>query len=81
MWQKLKAIFIKPLPAPVSRNNVLIITAYPKKGVITVSHKGKVRTGYFEDNTLRMMVAGVKFEENAEEFLTAAGKLIHQVIN
>lgn len=80
MLHALKTIFKNPLPALVSKNNVLIITAYPKKGIVTVSHKGKVKTGYFGDKTMRNMINGVRFEENAEEFLTAVGKLIHQII-
>jgi len=79
MWQKLKTIFHKPLPALVSRNNVLIVTAYPKKGIVTVSYKGKVTRGYFEDRTMENMMKGVRFEKNVDEFLAAVGKLIYQV--
>jgi len=71
----------KPLHFFTTKQAVLIIQAYPKKGVVAVSYKGVIKKGKFDDNTMRNMMKNVRFEKNAGEFLTAVGKLIHQAIN
>jgi hypothetical protein len=81
MWQKLKARFKKPLTIGVSKRNFLMVSADIKKGTVIVSYKGKVKYGKFEDKTLHNMMTGKHFDKNVGEFLTAVGKLIHQVIN
>lgn len=81
MLQRLKRI-LNPLPViGVSKRNFLMISADIKKGHVIVSYKGKVKTGLFTDKTLHNMITGKHFDKNAGEFLTAVGKLIHQVIN
>jgi hypothetical protein len=64
----------------VSKRNFLMISADVRKGTVIVSYKGKVKTGYFSDKTMRHMVQPDKFDKHIGEFLTAAGKLINQVI-
>lgn len=80
MWQKLKSIF-DPLPViGVSKRNFLMISADIRKGTVIVSYKGKVKTGAFTDKTMRHMMQPEKFNDHIGEFLTATGKLIHQII-
>jgi hypothetical protein len=71
----------KPLHFFTSKQAVLIIQAYPKKGVVAVSYKGVIKKGKFDDNTMSNMMKGVRFEQNAEQFLSAVAKLIHEAIN
>lgn len=78
----IKSFFSRPLHYLTSRNhNILFIQAYPKKGIVVVSYKGKAAKGLFDDKTLHNMMKGVRFEHNAQEFLTAVGKLLDQLIN
>jgi hypothetical protein len=79
MLHAIKALFAKPIYALVSRNNVIIITAYVNKGVVTVSHKGKVRRGLFSDNTLKNIVKRRDFEKNAISFMSITAQLLDQV--
>jgi hypothetical protein len=85
MWQKVKKIFSKPIDLFTSRGNTLIIQAYPKKNVLYVSYKGKVKTAYFHDETMRHMLKGGqdfdKFKKHTDRFLTAVGQLIAKNIN
>lgn len=81
MWQKLKAKFQKLPTVGVSKRNFLMVSADIKKGTVIVSYKGKVKYGAFSDKTLHNMMTNKHFDKNAGEFLTAVGKLIHQVIN
>jgi hypothetical protein len=85
MWQRLVKFYLKlyrrflqkgPVPAPVHDGSVLMITAYVKKGMVIVTYKGRVKTGYFDDNTLRNMVKGIKFKKNTESFVAAIVHLI-----
>jgi len=79
MWQKLKA-FLSSIPRiPISRRNLLFITADIKGGIILVSYKKRVKKGKFADDTLSKMMKGVRFEDNVSDFLAATGKLINQV--
>src|SRR5713101_5127364 len=70
----------KPIVIPITDKNVMIITAFVKKGVITVSYKGQTRRGLFEDSTLHNMVKGIRFDKSVNSFLGALAKLIEQVI-
>lgn len=82
MLQKLKAWLNKPVEIFTSKGNTLIIQAFPKKNVMYVSYKGKVKTAYFHDNTMReILKGGDKYKKHADRFLTAAGQLIQRVIN
>jgi len=82
MLQKLKAIFRKPVEIFTSKGNTLIIQAFPKKNVLYVSYKGKVKSAYFHDNTMRELLKGNdKYKKHADRFLTAVGQLIQKNIN
>ena len=82
MWQKVKKIFRKPLDLFTTRGNTLIIQAYPKKNVLYVSYKGKVKTAYFHDETMRHMLKGNQdFKKFTDRFLTTVGQLIQKTIN
>ncbi len=79
---RIKSFFIKHTPVILtSKNNVLIIQAYPKKRRMAVSYKGKVVTSYFTDNTLHNMMTGVRFRQNTESFLGAVAKMLEQLSN
>lgn len=80
MWNAIKNLFNNPLPALMSKKNVLLITAYPKKGIVVVSYKGKAKRALFGDNTMRNMVKGVRFEENTVEFLSVIAQLLEKLI-
>jgi hypothetical protein len=55
------------------------VTAYPKKGIVIVSYKGKAKRALFGDKTMRNMVSRVDFEKNAIEFLSVVAQLLDQV--
>jgi hypothetical protein len=61
------------------KRKTLVIVADIKTGKILVSYKGKSASGGFEDNTLRNMVKGVRFEKSTTNFLVAISQLIKQV--
>lgn len=82
MLHKLFSAFSKPiqiLTAP--RANTLIIQAFPNKSVLYVSYRGKVKSAYFHDNTLKNVLHGKHYTKNANKFLSAVGQLIQQIIN
>jgi hypothetical protein len=56
--------------------NVLLITAEIKKGIVTVSYKGHMQRAFFDDNTLRNLVKGIRFEKSSMYFFAAIAKLI-----
>ena len=62
-----------------TKRNTLMIVADIKTGKMLVSYKGKSATGHFENNTLRNMVKGVRFEKSTTNFLVAISQLIKQV--
>lgn len=85
MWQKAKKIFSNLLNKPVefftAKGATLIIQAYPKKNLLYVSYKGKVKTAYFHDDTMRHMLKGNQdFKKFTDRFLTAVGQLIQKTI-
>jgi len=61
------------------KRNTVVIVADIKTGKILVSYKGKTASGSFEDNTLRNMVTGVRFEKSMTNFLIAISQLTKQV--
>lgn len=61
-------------------NNVLIVTAFPKDGIVAVTYNGKVKRGKFDDNTLREMVYGKDFKTNAISFFSVAAELLEDLI-
>lgn len=65
----------------MTNDNVLIITAYPKKGVVVVSYKGQHRRGIFDDSTLRNMIHNKDFQKNSYQFFGACAKMIQSIIN
>src|SRR3990167_3898495 len=66
-----------PVLAPISNENVLLITAYIKKGIVTVSHKTEVRKAMFGDNMLvHMMKDHKNRKQSIEMFVQALGQLI-----
>ncbi len=69
------------MPVPVTDDNVLLIQAYPKRRTMAVSYKGKIKTGKFEENTIRNMLHGKKFEKNTQTFVGAIARLIEQLIS
>jgi hypothetical protein len=74
--------FSKSVEIFTTKGNTLIIQAYPKKNVLYVSYKGKVKTAYFHDDTMRHMMKGDdKFKKHADRFLTTVGQLINKTIN
>lgn len=81
----LNSIIAKPIELFTSKGNTLIIQAYPKKGVLYVSYKGKVKSAFFHDLTMREMLKGGqdfdKYKKHTDRFLTTVGQLIHKTIN
>lgn len=69
----------KPIVIPITNKNILIITAFLNKGVITASYKGTTKRGQFDDNTLRNMMKGIRFEKSTNSFLGATAQLIKQI--
>ena len=61
------------------KRKTLMIVADIKTGKILVSYKGKTATGQFEDNSLRNMVKGVRFEKSTTNFLVAISQLIKEI--
>ena len=61
------------------KSKTLMIVADIKTGKMLVSYKGQTATGHFENNTLKNMVKGVRFEKSMTDFLTAVAQLIQQV--
>lgn len=80
LWQRIKATFEAIPVIGVSKRNFLMISADIRKGTVIVSYKGKIKTGIFDDKTLRHMMNGVHFDKNVGEFLNATGKLISKLI-
>ncbi len=80
MLQKLRSLFQSIPRIGVTNRNFLMISADIKKGRVIVSSKKKVVSGVFDDQTLRNMMKGVRFEKNVEEFSIALAQLINQVI-
>jgi len=80
MLQKLKQVFNSIPVIGVTKRNFLMISADIRKGTVIVSYKGKIKTGVFDDKTLRHMMNGTHFDKNVSEFLNATGKLISKVI-
>jgi hypothetical protein len=79
LFRKIKSFFSRPVTYFTTKQNVLIIQAYPKKHSVAVSYKGKVVTGFIADNTLHNMLRGVRFRHNTESFLGAVAKLLEQL--
>jgi hypothetical protein len=82
---KLSALKAKLAGSPINifttRQNVMIIQLYPKKEVLSVSYKGKVRTGKFNDDSIRRMLKGGKhFEKDTFSVFGAVVRLIDQII-
>lgn len=76
---KAKSFFTKfeqPVTIPVTNKNVVIITAFIKKGIVTVSYKGDHRRALFDDNTLRNMMHGNDFDKNSYQFFKAVANLL-----
>lgn len=61
------------------KRNTFVLVADVKSGKMVLSYKGKTATGGFEDNTLRNMVTGVRFEKSTTNFLVAISQLIKEV--
>jgi hypothetical protein len=71
-----------PIPViGVTKRNFLMISADMKRGRVIVSYKGKVKSALFTDNTLRHLMTGHNYTRNANQFFTATGKLLQQIIN
>lgn len=66
----------KPVIIPVTDRNVVLITAFIKKGIVTVSYKGQHSRALFENNTLRNMMHGNDFNKNSYEFFKAVAALL-----
>lgn len=69
----------KGVPVAVSNRNVLFIQAFAKQRTVTVSYKGQVKTGKFEDNVIRNMLHGKNFKKNTQQFCGAIAKLLEQL--
>lgn len=61
------------------KRKTLMIVADIKTGKMLVSYKGQTATGSFQNNTLKNMVKGVKFEKSTTDFLVAVSQLIKKV--
>src|SRR4051812_35698621 len=66
---------------PVTNENVLMIIADIKKGTVSVSYKGHAQRAYFDDNTLRNLVKGIRFEKSSMSFFGAVAQLILKLQN
>jgi hypothetical protein len=67
----------KPIVIPHTNQNVIIITAFPKKRIITVSYKGQDRRALLDDDSLRNMVHGRDYDKNSlKVFQTVATLLL-----
>jgi hypothetical protein len=64
-----------------TRENVMIIQLFPKKQAISVSYKGQVRKGRFDDDTIKRMLKGGKhFEKDTFSVFGAVVRLIEPII-
>ena len=67
----------EPVIAPTTSENVILIAAYLKKGIVTISHKQNVKTARFDDNSLRHMLKNDKHQKaSIEQFVIAVAQLI-----
>jgi len=64
---------------PVTNRNVLIITAFIKDGIVTVSYKGQIKKALFSDSTMRNMMKGIRFQDNSFKFLGGVAALLQQL--
>jgi len=79
MWQKLVRFFqtnIKPILIPVTNRNVVIISMFPKKNIITLSYKGETKQALLEENTLRNMMHGKDYDKNSLKVFQAVAMLL-----
>ena len=60
---------------------MLIIIANVKKGIVSVSYKGHAQRAFFDDNTLKNLMKGIRFEKSSMHFFSAVAKLIMQLQN
>ena len=61
---------------PVTNKNIVIITAFIKKGIVTVSYKGEHRQALYTGSELRNMMHGKDFDKNAYSFFHSVAELL-----
>jgi hypothetical protein len=79
MWQKLVSFFqteVKPILIPTTNRNVVIISMFPKKRVITLSYKGETKSALLDDDSLRNMVHGNNYDKNSLKVFQAVAMLL-----
>jgi hypothetical protein len=79
MWQKLVSFFqteVKPILIPITNRNVVIITMFPKKRVITVSYKGETKQALMDDNSMHNMVHDHDYDKNSLKVFQTAAMLL-----
>ena len=77
----LKELFQKPLGIMTTKQNIIIIQIHPKKRLVSVSYKGRVKTAYFNDNTLKnTLKGGIETDSNIISTLTPVAQLLKQLI-
>lgn len=83
LMQKLLNFFTptqSPITIPVTNKNMVIITLFVKQGIITTSYKGEHRRALLDDNVLRTMMHGKRFDENSFRVLKVVATLLKQLI-
>jgi hypothetical protein len=79
MWQRIVnwfRSFEAPIAIPHTDRNVVIITAFPKKRIVTVSYKGKDRRALLDDDSLRNMMNGKNYDKNSLKVFQAVAMLL-----
>lgn len=83
MWQNIVDLFKKednrPIVIPHTDQNVLIITAFIKKGIVTVSYKGEDRRALIDPMVLRNMMHNNDYDKNSFKFFHAVATLLLQL--
>lgn len=85
MIEKIKDLYQKATSLPMrvlsTKQNVVIIQLFPKNRTMSVSYKGQVKTGAFQDNTLKNLLHnGQDYDKDMLEVLGGIGNLLEQLI-
>ena len=82
-WQSLTDLFRKednrPIAIPHTNDAVIIITAFVKKGIFTVSYKREDKRGYMDPMIMRNMMHNKDFDKNSFKFFHAVATLLSQL--
>lgn len=83
MLQNIANLFKKednrPILVPHTDDNVIIITAFVKKGIFSVSYKNEDKRGIMDPMILRNMMHDKDFDKNSYKFFHAVATLLSQL--